>query len=391
MDDPSPPFPASRGAQGPSAPGPLRVVSAPGVLRASAGGFLSLLALIVFLQWAQGALIPITLAVLLSYALAPVVELLRVRARLPKLVGAAVTLVALLGVTGAGLTLLRPDAMDIISVVPRAAQKINSAMRTDAHAPAGAFAILDAAIREVEKIANSHSGPALTTSVTAGFRVRDYLLVGTLGVVDAIGQAVVVISLTYFLLIAGDTFRRALVEVRGGAISERKNTIRMLDEINQQIQRYLLVQLASAALFGLVAWGILAGLGLERAATWACIGGLLHLVPYAGPAAFVCLVALVGYVQFDTLGPVFTILGCLAGCLALISLLLVPLLTQRMGSLNAVAVFLALLAWGWLWGVWGLLLGVPIMMALNTVCERIVELQAVSAFLGQGSKTPGRA
>ena len=72
--------------------------------------------------------------------------------------------------------------------------------------------------------------------------------------------------------------------------------------------------------------------------------------------------------------------------LGVIAMLLVPWLTQKVGSLNAVTVFVALLVWGWLWGIWGLLLGVPIMMAIKAVCERVEDLQPISAFLGHPPK-----
>jgi predicted PurR-regulated permease PerM len=110
----------------------------------------------------------------------------------------------------------------------------------------------------------------------------------------------------------------------------------------------------------------------------------LHLIPYAGPAAFVALIALVAYVQFDALQPVVMIVGSIVVTLGVIGLLLVPWLTQKVGSLNAVTVFVALLVWGWLWGIWGLLLGIPIMMAVKAVCDRVEELQPISAFLGHG-------
>jgi predicted PurR-regulated permease PerM len=125
-------------------------------------------------------------------------------------------------------------------------------------------------------------------------------------------------------------------------------------------------------------------MGLENALTWACIGGVLHLIPYAGPTAFVALIALVAYVQFDTVQPVAVIVGSVLASVAIIGLLLVPWLTQKVGSLNAVTVFVALLVWGWLWGIWGLLLGVPIMMAIKAVCDRVEDLQPISAFLGHG-------
>ena len=142
------------------------------------------------------------------------------------------------------------------------------------------------------------------------------------------------------------------------------------------------MQIGTSALLGVVAWAVFAAIGLDHALTWGCIGGVLHLIPYAGPAAFLALVALVAYVQFDTLQPVIVIAGSMLGSISVIALLIVPWLTQKVGSLNAVTVFVALLVWGWLWGVWGLLLGVPIMMAVMAICERVDKLEPISAFLG---------
>jgi predicted PurR-regulated permease PerM len=99
--------------------------------------------------------------------------------------------------------------------------------------------------------------------------------------------------------------------------------------------------------------------GLDNALTWACVGRVLHLIPYAGPTVFVAVIALVAYVQFDTVQPVAMIVGSMLASVDVIGLLLVPWLTQKVGSLNAVTVLVALLVWGWLWGIWGLLLGVP--------------------------------
>jgi predicted PurR-regulated permease PerM len=360
---------------------PPIVLAAPILGRSNAIWILALLAIIVFLRWAQAVLIPITFAVLFSYALTPVVDMLERNAKLPKAIGAALTLALILGAAGAGLSFLQPEALDILGIVPRATQKISVALRADPHAPSGAFAIIQRAAGEIEKAANSNASSA--ANAAPGFRIRDYLLLGSVGVAAGIAQVFVIVALVYFLLIAGDTFRRSLMRVTGDSLSKKKITIHMLDEIDTQIQRYLLAQMATSALFGIVAGLIASWFGLDGALTWGCIGGVLHLIPYAGPAAFVALLALVGYVQFDTIQPVIGILGALLVCLGAIALLLVPWLTEKVGSLNAVTVFLTLLVWGWLWGIWGLLLGVPIMMAINAVCERVEDLRPVSAFLGR--------
>ena len=361
-------------------------------LRTTSLAILAALALIVFLHWAQAVLIPITFAVLLSYALTPIVEWLKRRAKLHKAVGAALTLALILGGLGFGISYLQPEALDLINLVPRATQKLSMAFRGNPRTTPGAVAKIQKAATEIEKLANSAPPPAPDGTVApakaapeaSGFRVRDYILMGTASVAAGLGQLAVVVALVYFLLIAGDTFRRTLVRISGDTLSKKKITIQLLDEIDAQIQRYLLVQIAASVLLGLVAWLVFTWIGLDNALTWACVGGVLHLIPYAGPAAFVGLIALVAYVQFDTVQPVMVIVGSMLASLGVIALFIVPWLTQKVGSLNAVTVFVSLLVWGWLWGVWGLLLGIPIMMAITAVCERVEDLRPISAFLGHG-------
>jgi predicted PurR-regulated permease PerM len=375
---------------------PLLTLAKPIDVRSSSLAILAVIALIVLLHWAQAVLIPITFAVLLSYALTPVVDWLKRSLKLHKALGAALTLALILGGLGLGFSSLQPEALDVLDLVPRATQKFNIALRGDPRTAPGAVAKIQKAATEIEKVANTAASPASTTAVAptkpgsevAG-KIREYLLMGTVSVAAGLGQLIVVVALVYFLLIAGDTFRRTLVQINGDTLSEKKITIQLLDEIDGQIQRYLLVQIATSALLGVVAWLVFASMGLDNAVTWACIGGLLHLIPYAGPAAFVALIALVAYVQFDALQPIAMIVGSIVVALGVIGLLLVPWLTEKVGSLNAVTVFVALLVWGWLWGIWGLLLGIPIMMAIKAVCDRVEDLQPISAFLGHGPARTG--
>ena len=364
------------------------------MVRSNSTVVLALIALVVFLHWAQAVLIPITFSVFLSYALTPIVNWLKRHAKLPKAVGAAATLAIILGAVGWGLNSLQPEALDVLDIVPRATQKFSLAMRGNPRDPAGAVEKMKNAANEIEKAANT----ATTTGAAASqprpapeasnFKVRDYVLMGTASFIAGMGQLVVVIALVYFLLVAGDSFRRTLIRISGDSLTKKKITLQILDEIDLQIQRYLLVQLVSSALLALVTWVAFAWIGLHNALLWACVGGVLHLIPYAGPTALVVITALVAYVQFDTLQPVAMIIGITLALVGSIGLLLVPWLTQRVGRINAVIVFVALLFWGWLWGVWGLLLGVPIVMAIKAVCERVEDLRPLSEFLGYEDKKP---
>jgi predicted PurR-regulated permease PerM len=388
---PGPPEQLDSGA---AEPVPTRT---PGV-RITPLGVLVLIAVIVFLHWAQAVLIPITLAIMLSYALTPVVGWLKKRARLPKAAGAALTLAVLLGGLGTGISSLQPEALDVLDTIPQAAQKLNLALHSGPPDPAGLSEKIKRAAREIENIANASDAAAPASRRADGgvpknvpeahrFRVRDYVMLGTASLITGTGAALATIALVYLLLVAGDTFRRTLVRTSGVSVSEKKLTVQMLDEIEMQIQRYLLVQIAMGILMGVVAWVVFASVGLDNALFWAFMGGVLHLIPYAGPTLFVALSGLVAYMQFDSLQPVVIMVGELLATLGLIALLLVPWLTQHIGRINAVIVLVTLLLWGWLWGVWGLLLGVPMVMAVKAICERFEDLQPISEFLGYRPKS----
>lgn len=370
-------------------PAPPSVVHAAINVRSTSLALLAFVAVIGLLFLARAVFIPVTIAVLASYALTPVVDWLKRNARVPKAVGAALTLILILGALALGLQSLQTEAIQILDIVPRATAKFSAAMRLNALGPPGAVEKMQKAASEIEKAAHEAStapSPAArartSPSAAASIDVWDYVVMGTASVVAGIGQLVVVVALVYFLLIAGDSFRRTLMRISGDTLSKKKITLQILEEINSQIQRYLLVQIATSALLGVVAWLAFAWIGLDNALFWGCVGGVLHLIPYAGPTAFILLVSLVAYAQFDSLQPVALVIASSLTIVGVIGLLLVPWLTQRVGRLNAVTVFVALLVWGWLWGVWGLLLGIPIVMAINAVCERVEELRPISEFLG---------
>jgi predicted PurR-regulated permease PerM len=387
-----------------SPPKEPRVLPVPPVLQTSINirstslAVLAVIAVIGLLFFARAVFIPITIAVLASYALTPPVDWLKKQIRLPKPIGAALILVMLLTGLGLGLQALQPQAIQILDIVPRATAKFTTALRRSALGPPGAVEKMQRAATEIEKAAHAASAtpgtppPAAASAARApanaapAWNLWDYDVMGTASAVAGVCQLVVVVALVYFLLIAGDSFRRTLMRISGATLSKKKITLQILEEINSQIQRYLVVQLATSALLGVVAWLVFAGIGLDNALFWASVGGVLHLIPYAGPTAFIVLVALVSYAQFDSLQPVVFIIGSMLALVGVIGLLLVPWLTQRVGRLNAVTVFVALLVWGWLWGIWGLLLGIPIVMAINAICERVDELQPISEFLGYAPK-----
>lgn len=383
----------------------LPLIRAPIDVRSTSLAVIALIAVIGFLLLARAVFIPITIALMASYALTPVVNGLQRFARLPKAVGAALTLLLLVGAVGYGIASLQPEALQILDLVPRATAKFNGAMRRTALEPPGAVAKLKEAAEGLERVAETATGTATADPVSGGtsrsrvtpppqppaaspaINVREYLVMGTANALSGAGQLVVIVSLLYFLLISGDNFRRTLVRISGDTLSKKKITVQILDEIDSQIQRYLLVQVAASALLGLATWGAFAAVGLQNALFWGIVGGVLHLIPYVGPTALVFLTGVVAYVQFDTLESVALLVGSTVMIVGVVGTLLVPWLMQRVGGLNVVTVFVSLLFWGWLWGVWGLLLGVPIVMAINAICERVEDLRPIAELLGHARPT----
>jgi predicted PurR-regulated permease PerM len=215
------------------------------------------------------------------------------------------------------------------------------------------------------------------------FDVRDHLWSGTVGLASGIGQVTLVTFLTYFLLVSGDTFRRKLVKITGPTLSHKKLTVQALDEINAQMQRYLLVQLLASVGVGLATGIAFALMGLNHAAVWGVAAGVLNLVPYVGSFVVTGGAGVFAFLQF---GGDIEMALLVAGISLLINTiegyLLVPWVTSKASRMNPVAVFIGVLAWGWLWGVWGMLLGIPILMAVKAICDRVDDLKPVGELLG---------
>jgi predicted PurR-regulated permease PerM len=191
-----------------------------------------------------------------------------------------------------------------------------------------------------------------------------------------------VLFLTYFLLASGDAFRRKWVVLSGPTLSRRRITVQVLDEIGHQVKRYLAVQLLSSVAVGVASGLAFWAIGLDNAAVWGIVAGVFNLVPYVGAIVVMGGTALVAFYQFGTVGMALAAAG--------ISLLLhglqnwlTPWLVSRANQMNAVVVFAGLLFWGWLWGGWGLLLGLPIMLIFKAICDHVEDLKPIGEFMGE--------
>jgi predicted PurR-regulated permease PerM len=293
------------------------------------------------------------------------------------------------GVGGLAWT-LADDAGSMIEELPEAALKLRRGLATQrAVGPAGAIEKVQRAAAEIERAAEEGKGVPPARNVTKvqiepqRFNVRDYLWSGTLGMVGAVGQVLAVLFIAFFLLTSGDAFRRKMVKLAGPTFGQKRVTLQALDEIDTQIQRYLMVQVFTSALVGVATWLAFLALGVEHAAVWGAASFLLNFIPYVGSMVVGGAAVLMGYVQFSSFEMALAMAATVVLIQSVEGYLLTPWLTGRASRMNPVAVFVGVLAWGWLWGLAGLFLGVPILVAIKTVCERVEGLHAVGELLGE--------
>lgn len=337
------------------------------------------------LHWAKAVFIPLMLSLILTYALSPLVDRLA-RWHLPRALGAAFILLGIGGAFGWAGYSLSGSAAQLVDSLPVAAQKLRVAVTRGPRDNASALDTVQQAAAQLEQAAAA--APAARRGVQRviverpPFNVRDYLWSGTIGLITAAGQLTLVAFLTFFALCSGTTFRRKLVKITGHSLEKKKITVHVLDDVTSHIERYLLVQIGSSVLVGVATGLAFWALGLENAAVWGILAAVTNLIPYVGSIIVMGASALVAFLQFNGVEMALLIGGTSLLIHTLVGNLLVPWLTSRTSRMNPVAVFIGVIFWGWIWGIWGLLLGIPIMMIVKSICDRVEDLQPIGELLG---------
>ncbi len=311
---------------------------------------LSAIALLWFLRTARELLIPIAVAILVGYAVEPVVARL-VRARVPRALGAALVLLLLTGLFAWSLYALRDEVAELLAALPAAAARLS------AWAGVG--------------------GDPMAEASGAGVLLRGigWLLTGA-------GNLTIVVLLSYFLLLSGDHFKRRVIET-AGRTDRKRVTVEVFDDINSQIQRFLLVQIFTSAVVAIATWAVLAYMDVPQAAVWAIAAGLFNSIPYFGPVIVSGGLFVVGMVQS---GDPATAARMSAATLLITSLegwLLNPVLMGKAERMHVVVVFVGVLLWTWLWGAWGTILAVPMMVVVKAVCDHVEALKPISRLMAR--------
>lgn len=319
-------------------------------------------------------MLPVVWAVLLALLLAPAVGWL-VKHRLPAALAAALVLLSLVGAAGTTVVLLADPAGAWLERAPTTLRTAERKLRRLARP----LEQLQETADRVESVAQG--GPATPRRTAAPSAPAGGLFAKLSGTTIAFaGSLVTVLFLAYFLLAMAGRFREKLADIL--APEQHDEVSSAIAEMQEQMSRYLSVTSAINLGVGLITWGVLHLLGFPNPALWGGVATVLNFIPYIGAMVTIGVIFLAGLVSFDTTGPALAGAGAFFGINMLEANLVTPMLLGRRLPLNPVAIFGGLLFWGWLWGITGAILAVPLMACAKVMADRVPPLRPLGEMLG---------
>jgi predicted PurR-regulated permease PerM len=325
------------------------------------------------LYFARTFLLPLTIAILLNFLLSPAVRWLK-RLRLPEPVGAALVVLGLLGLLGAGAYEIAGPAQEWGAKASASLSEAQARLRLLGRPVERATR----AAEQVERAAGGGGEPSQKVVVqgpTLGARL--------LGVTQSVLTASLeIVILAYLLLATGDLFSLKLVRVLP-EFGDKRKAVAIMKEVETAISRYLLtvamVNLGQAIAVGVVMYLI----GMPNAPLWGALAGAAEFLPYVGATMLTIILGLAALVTFDHLGRALLVPGAYMVVTLLQANVISPVVLGRRLALNPVAIFIGLAFWLWIWGLPGAFIAVPVLASLKICCDHIESLAPVAEFLGE--------
>ena len=345
---------------------------------------LAVIAVVFLLHWGAPFFIPLFVAVMLAYALSPVADVVTRFVRW-RILSATLVVAAMLGLVGLGGWAWSDDVKGLWEKLPQVTRSVSASLKKMAQGPSPVAEVKKAAA-EIEAIAQTGKPPGrVPPPATSPSPVSFWELVweGGKSVAVAATQAMAVVFLVFFMLASGDMFKRKIVRIVGETLSEKKITVQAIDEIDLQIKRYLGVVVVSNVLVGIGTWILFTMIGVEYAGLWGVVSAILHTAPYFGPALIAVASLFAAFLQFGDWSHALLASGATLAVATLVGSVFATWLSARQTRMNTTATFIGLLFFGWIWGLWGILLGIPLLAIVKTICERTEGWQGLAELLGQ--------
>ncbi|MCB1743527.1 MAG: AI-2E family transporter [Gammaproteobacteria bacterium] len=326
------------------------------------------------LDFAEPVLMPVVFALLVSLLLRSPVRMLR-RAGIPNTVGASVVLGGSLIAVLLGAYVLAEPASEWLRKAPMEMRELEWKLR-DLKRPIQAIHEAGERIEEVTAMAG---GKASMRVELRDRRLMDVVLNATPG---AIAAAATIFILMFYILTSGDELVRKLV-VLAPSGQDKRNFIQTMREIESEVSRFLITITVINLCLGVLTALALFVYGVPNAGLWGALVALLNFAPYIGAAGSLVVLTLVGLTSFDDLQVALGVPAIFLVLTALEGQIITPIVLGRTLSLNPLGIFVALLFWGWLWGLPGALLAVPMLTVANIICRRIPRLAPAAALLAR--------
>ncbi|MFN2382652.1 MAG: AI-2E family transporter [Gemmatimonadota bacterium] len=334
------------------------------------------LALLYTFYFARGFLLPIVLALLLNFLLRPLVRALR-RIYIPEAIGAALVILALLSAVAFGVYQLSGPAAAWLDRAPEGMVRIERRIRELRRPVENVREAAEQVGEQVEQLAGGDDGTQQVEVQGASFGAT--LLSRTQ---SFIGGLAVMLILLYFMLASGDLFLRKLIRVLP-SLSDKKRAVEIARQTEDHISTYLLTVTAINLGLGLAVGLGMKLVGMPNPVLWGVVAGLLNFIPYLGALMTVGVLTLVSLLTFDDIGRALLAPLVYFGINFIEGSVVTPTLLARRLTLNPVVVFVGLMFWGWMWGVPGALLAVPILATFKIFCDHIPPLSPIGEFLGR--------
>ena len=336
---------------------------------------LFILACFYTLYFGREFFLPITLAFVFTFLLSPIVRTLK-RLHIPEYLGAAVVILGSLTALGfIGYELSGPVS-EWMDKAPDVAQKLQGHLR-NLKKPVDKVTKAGEQVQEITKLGVEDKKPPQRVELKQpGF--GDGLFSWTWSFLFGL---MVMVILLYFLLGSGDLFLRKLIHVLP-RLEDKKTAVQIARKIEDHVSKYLLtVALINAGLGaagGLAFWA----LGMPNPMLWGAMGALLNFIPYVGALTLIVIVTLVATATFGSVGHALVVPAVYFGLATLEGNFITPWILGRRLTLNPVVIFIGLTFWGWLWGITGVLLAVPMLVTFKIFCDHIEPLAPIGEFLG---------
>jgi predicted PurR-regulated permease PerM len=289
-------------------------------------------------------------------------------------------LLLILGAGAWGVYALKDDAIEVVDALPQAVRRAREIVVSQLGSGAGA---IQQAADEFRKGAGTEGAMGRKAGESTGTsgELPGIIAWGVGSIFSLAGNLVVIVFLIFFLLIAGHHVRNRLVEIAGPDAVRKRMTSTIIDDINGQIQRYLLVLLVTAVIVAVLTWIVLAWMGVQHAAMWGILAGVFNSIPYFGPVIVSGGLLIVGLVQGGGMTQALQMSGAAVLITSLEGWLITPPLMGKAERMSALTVFLGLLLWTWLWGAWGMLLAVPMLAVIKSVADHSPRLKPLGRLM----------